>query len=830
VKSRSMTSANQGDQNTAAESHLARSEALRDPVWTRRWLGWLALAAGWLIPQIALLGPALIGWTVDLPVDLLAASNVNYLPDRPEFANVRPYHADDLFDLVIDRPLYDFAAQELRSGRLPSWQPANFAGAPYVAGYSPFGIPYYLAPHPITLAWIALLQDITIGLGMWFLLRCAFRLSYWPSAIGSWCAPLTGFMTVWHGFATIGPFCWLPWSLWAADRAIKNPRGFGSIGVAIVTALILLSGHPGIGGLVLLTTGLYCLWLLGDAIRIGQRWRTTISSAVAIGFAWFLGFLLAAPYLIPLFDYARTGIRIELRSRNYEERPPQGIAALAAIVVPDIYGGDVRADWHRVSRVILPESSSGAYVGLLAALWLAPLAWRDRVRRSQVIFLTLLAAVSLGWTLNVPGFVDLLRSEPLRPLSSLSYNRWVLATGLSVLILAAIGLEHLRGTAPEFRFWFLVPILATAGFGAWCFYNRLTLVDPLGERLFALCFDVGAGLSLAALIGWAATVRPIPAAKWIRIAIVALLPLELFRFAWNERRQADMALYLPPIPVLEKVATLPRGRIWGIGCLPANLNRLSGLEDVRGYDGVDPGKFIKLIKLAIDPQQLLIPYAITQCALPLTRRASGRFSLHPVADLLNVRYLIYRQRPPAELPVILEGDGYWIAENRAALPRSYVPRAVRVVPGDHVALAEMASFDFNPRETAYTTDELRLPNAIRGQASVRYETPTKAEIDVDMQTAGLVVLADLWDPGWRAELDGVACPISRVNVALRGFQVPAGKHRIICVYDPRSVRIGFRGAGAGGLLLLLWAIWKWRRSVENPENSAPDSRLSHQSA
>ena len=29
-----------------------------------------------------------------------------------------------------------------------------------------------------------------------------------------------------------------------------------------------------------------------------------------------------------------------------------------------------------------------------------------------------------------------------------------------------------------------------------------------------------------------------------------------------------------------------------------------------------------------------------------------------MADLLNVRYLIFRQRPPAGLPVILEGDGY----------------------------------------------------------------------------------------------------------------------------------------------------------------------------
>ena len=113
----------------------------------------------------------------------------------------------------------------------------------------------------------------------------------------------------------------------------------------------------------------------------------------------------------------------------------------------------------------------------------------------------------------------------------------------------------------------------------------------------------------------------------------------------------------------------------------------------------------------------------------------------------------------------------------------------------------MKGFDFDPRESAFVTDKLQLPDAMRGQASVRYETPTRAEIDVDMQTAGLVLLADLWDAGWRAQLDGAACPTYRVDVALRGYQVPAGKHRIVCTYDPQSLHTGFHAAAVGGIVL-----------------------------
>ena len=311
-----------------------------------------------------------------MPVDLLAAPHINYFPNRPEYANVKPQHGDDVSDLLLigSGTAGDFAAKEIRAGRLPQWQPANFAGAPCIMSYSPFAIPYYLAPHPITLAWIAVFQAVTVGLGMWLLLRRSFHLSYWPAVIGSWCAPLTGFMTVWHGFTLIGPYCWLPWALLAVDAAVKNPRGYGSLAIAVLTALILLSGHVGVGGLVLLTIGLFVLWLLAGEIRSGRTWKAVARRGSAIGLAWVLGLLLAAPHLLPLFEYGRTGKRMELRSSSFEERPPEGIKALAAIVLPDIYGGDVRADWRRTARIVLPESSATAYAGLLAA----PPAWPSR--------------------------------------------------------------------------------------------------------------------------------------------------------------------------------------------------------------------------------------------------------------------------------------------------------------------------------------------------------------------------------------------------------------------------------------------------------------------
>jgi hypothetical protein len=343
--------------------------------WTTRTPGWLVLVAGWILPQILLLGPALVGRTINLPLDLLATPHL-YLPNTPEYGRIVPYHGISVLDLVLVYPgAREFATKELRSGRLPLWQPANFTGIPFAGWpkYSPFELLHHFVPSPVTLAWMSLIQAITCGLGMWLFLRHALGLSYWPAALASWSAPLTGFMTLWQGHLLVGPVCWLPWSLLMAHRSIKNPWEWSSIGLAVVTALLILSGGLDIVGLVLITTGLYAIWLLTTEEIRKRQWRHATLAAAGISVAWLLGFVLTTAYLLPLQEYVRTGARVQARAAESEERPPVGLSALPAIVLPDVYGSD-RADSLQLDGGNRLESSSGACAGLLSLFWLAPLA------------------------------------------------------------------------------------------------------------------------------------------------------------------------------------------------------------------------------------------------------------------------------------------------------------------------------------------------------------------------------------------------------------------------------------------------------------------------
>jgi uncharacterized membrane protein YfhO len=73
-----------------------------------------------------------------------------------------------------------------------------------------------------------------------------------------------------------------------------------------------------------------------------------------------------------------------------------------------------------------------------------------------------------------------------------------------------------------------------------------------------------------------------------------------------------------------------------------------------------------------------------------------------------------------------------------------------------------------------------------------------------METPGLVVLADLWDKGWQATLNGQRVPILRTNHAIRGVVVPAGAGMLEFRYAPASFAWGLWLAGLAAVALLAW--------------------------
>ena len=78
-------------------------------------------------------------------------------------------------------------------------------------------------------------------------------------------------------------------------------------------------------------------------------------------------------------------------------------------------------------------------------------------------------------------------------------------------------------------------------------------------------------------------------------------------------------------------------------------------------------------------------------------------------------------------------------------------------------------------------------------------------IEATLAEPGLLVLRDSYDPSWRAEVDGLAAEIVRVNGRYRGVALPPGRHVIRFAYRPRDLATGLIITVATALLLALSA-------------------------
>jgi hypothetical protein len=127
---------------------------------------------------------------------------------------------------------------------------------------------------------------------------------------------------------------------------------------------------------------------------------------------------------------------------------------------------------------------------------------------------------------------------------------------------------------------------------------------------------------------------------------------------------------------------------------------------------------------------------------------------------------------------------------------------------------------FDPRTLAWVDNSKKtelapyLSGRLPGLAEtvkVTYPSPQRVELEVTLESPGLVILADVYYPGWELAIDGKPAPIHAVNRLMRGAAVPVGTHRLVYSYAPRLFLAGRTGSILGlGILALLGIVCSLR--------------------
>jgi hypothetical protein len=809
---------------SAAETEVATPPRSSEPaVLRRRPVRMILLLTGLLVPQLILFGEALVGRKILLPLDVLTHPYHYGLPPAPDVVLLHQMAFSDL--VTHNEPERIFAAAELRAGRVPLWNPYIYAGSPFAVWpvFAPHTLIYALCPTPVTLAWLQLGKALVAGAGAYLFFRRVLGVGAWPALLGAWSYPLTGYFVVWQGAVFTYAIAGLPWLLLTVDQVITSPRGWSGPALCFVTVMVAISSSPDFTALALLACGLYALWRLG-AVH-GWNLAAWARPALVLSCAWGLGLVMALPYLAPLFEHARSSLEMAWRQDGFEARPPMGVKlGLPQTLLPRIWGpfGTPGTSHLQDFPDALVTSNAAGYAGLLASLWLAPLAWLKRSERYANAIWLVWIVLGLAWSLEVPGLIHLMR---LPMFNGLPYYRWVFISAFGIVALAVVGIEALaQRPAWQHWCWLFVGILALLG--GWCVWQAVHWPEPLATEYrdgllaggtfhgipsfralsdcqldFARQRWTSAGLCAVAIGGWLYVLRR-PSLRWMYYVLTGLWLAELVALGPHCTPQCDPSLYYPNLSVFEALRRAEPGRIMGFMCFPPNYCVAQQLADVRGYDGMTPTRLADVLDRAKADKELAWPP--TPFLLPrFDKTERGSLRPAPIYSMLHVRYFLARA-PVDGLSLKMQGDAYFVYENPAAVPRVYVPEEVMAVDSERGVLARIAEPDFEPRRTAYIEGGGLAAGS--GSVSIVDEVPTRITIQADMHKPGLIVLADRWDAGWRAFVEGNETPIVRTNYLLRGVAAPAGRSTIVFSYEPRSFHSSLRWAGAALAVALLWLV------------------------
>jgi hypothetical protein len=184
-------------------------------------------------------------------------------------------------------------------------------------------------------------------------------------------------------------------------------------------------------------------------------------------------------------------------------------------------------------------------------------------------------------------------------------------------------------------------------------------------------------------------------------------------------------------------------------------------------------------------------------------------------------------------------DDVQVLRNEAAFPRAWVVHQARVFPPvrsmrpyDRRELMQEILFQddefwheptrrvYDPRRLAWI--ETDRPDEVARSLSrddpdpsetvtVTRDEPRCVELTAVLRSPGLVVLADVYYPGWTLTVDGHTAEILRTNRAMRGATLPAGTHHLVFRYEPLSFRIGMAFSILGLIALAVLGAWGIRQ-------------------
>lgn len=741
-------------------------------------------------------------------------------------------------------PLRKFTIDQMRSGRIPLWNPFVFSGNVHLATYQssvlyPLNIFYFILPTMDAWTVLILLQPILSGWFTYLFLR-SLTLSRNASFFGALGFAFSGWMiAMWEEvLVLVHSFLWLPLALYASNLLWE--KKFQRRGILLLILALTMSVLAGFLQMSIYVFSAILLWNV-------YRWFTYKDNihrnkiAFHVGVCIVLSTFLSAIQWVPALEAYVLSARGTTDAANLFQMFLSPLSHLITFIVSDFWGNPGSYNYFSKIRYIQERT---IYIGIFVLIF-ALFAFFKRTKGDHLFWkIFTVVTLSLGFALPTSWIWYTFRV----PILSVAQPARIFALStFGMCVLAGYGIDKWQkyhGWKEVKRilvFVFLVIFLL--------FFFTLSMRFISGQpQLLSLCHCDPKQVIAYATISFRNLILPGISTIFVFISFVFFRkrPIIFYSFVYlvtifGGFYYANKILYfserqfefpsVAPIVKLKELSGLNRVWTYGEAHVMRNILSYYGIYSPEGYDALfleRYGELINTIKSGGTATSQInrtdVDFSEVGPFEPMTK---NQYRLR-VMSLLGVKYILalksaagsttteQEQFPSSLFSLVWSNENWRIWEYRQALPRAFFVSNY-IIEEDPQKIAD---YLFNPLFQIQNTLILEsqpkefesVINSASGEVVIARYEPQTVDVSVSAKQNGFLFLSDTYYPGWKALVDGRKTNIYRADYAFRAVPVSAGNHTVRFVYDPISFKIGLGTSAIAFVVALLFILKLFRES------------------
>lgn len=716
-----------------------------------------------------------------------------------------------------------YAAQVLKSGRFPLWEPKLMCGYPifadYMTGiYHPISIGlFYFLPGIAALNYFIIFHYLLASISCYL-----FSRTLGVSKIGSFLSGLLygfgGQMLVKNSQSTsLSAVAYLPLILLFIELGLEKKKTVYIVLAALAICLSILGGNPQRAIIIWLFSLAYTIFNFLEYFGANKRAFYKLVRILLLVILLPLG--ITAIQWIPLSELSKFSFRYSLPYEQivYASFKPQYFITL---IYPFFYG--------RPYECILPEkhhifAEANIYIGVIT-LFLVGFAFAEWQRKRLIKFLSWssIVATIIAFGKYTPVYKILYFLPVLKTFRAPA--RWMIIPAFSLAILAGFGFDRLEKNKRYLTLFeqrcakeiliiigtiLIIALLTVFSSGKTraLFLQAISgenfySAHLLGQTLFLLL-----GALLINLYLWHRISK-----KIFQISVCLAIALDIFIFSsvlktdHNRAVEPEICLNAPAtVRWLKKYDPSPYYRVYGftnkllenyedIPEMLALLRRFTGLYyGLSCFQCYGPSNTLRFFKYLGDLEmpEIDLNYKINL----LDKKAK-------ILGLANVKYILSKEDLPEHSFTLIANVGVKIYRNKYFLPRFFIVQKAKVFSEPEKILDFLHSSEFNPLEVVAienfpksilisldSTNNKKISFTSTNVQLLKY-TEEQIVLKTTLPSPAFLFLSDYFYPGWKVFVDKKLNKIYRANYLFKAVFLDKGEHIIEFIFRPASFILG----------------------------------------